>query len=234
LLALLFLALLLGTACAHDPDTSYARIRIQPDRLELRLTLDVFTLQLIVPKLDANADRALSRAELAAGLAAAREFFTAHVALQIDSRPAPLGEPGEPFWPLDATDPLPAEKWHDTTALISFPFDTKLSTRPKSVSLGFAVFDRLGDRHTILGTFEAGSEPKQVIFNIAEPDYLFTIAPLATAPPASTPPQRPFPASPPPAAAWTSPREVGRMFPFFCFLPLLYVAFRLLRRRGRR
>ena len=46
--------LIAATLLAHNPDTSYARITISPEKVQTRLTYDVFTLLKIV-ELDDNA-----------------------------------------------------------------------------------------------------------------------------------------------------------------------------------
>ena len=182
-LALLWIMLAMGApACAHTTDTSYARVRIFDDHLEIRLTCDVFTLQRIVPDLDANRDAALSREELRSATPAVQKFFAAHVGMEIDRKPANLGVPKDPFWPLDAPDPIPASLWHANDSLVSFPFDIPLSAPAKNVALIFNVFGVLGERHTVLGVFEYRGQPTEVVFTEAEPDYEFDMAFLNESP----------------------------------------------------
>jgi hydrogenase/urease accessory protein HupE len=176
--AFLLIALALTTAAsAHTADTSYARVRIYDDRLEIRLTLDVFTLQRIVPDLDANRDSALSREELRRATPAIQKFFRAHVGIEIDDAAADLGEAKEPFWPLDAPDPIPAAAWHTNESLISFGFDKPLASPPKTVALLFDVFGTLGERHSVLGIFQyRGEATEPIVFTQVEPDFLFDVA----------------------------------------------------------
>ena len=172
-LAAIFLA---ATAHAHTTDTSYARVRIFGDRLEIRLTLDIFTLHRIVPDLDANRDSALSREELRRATPAIQKFLRAHVGIEVDEAAADLGEAKDPFWPLDAPDPIPASAWHTNESLISFGFDKALASPPKNVTLMFDVFSTLGERHSVLGVFEYRGQTREVVFTQAEPDYLFDVA----------------------------------------------------------
>ncbi len=172
-LAALFLAV---PARAHTTDTSYARVRIFDDRLEVRLTLDIFTLQRIVPDLDANHDAALSRDELRRATPAIQKFLRAHVGIEIDERAADLGAEKDPLWPLDAPDPIPASAWHTNEALVSFGFDKALAAAPKTVTLMFDVFTTLGERHSVLGVFEYRGRTTEVVFTQVEPDYLFDVA----------------------------------------------------------
>ena len=177
LLAVLLCAFALTpTASAHTTDTSYARVRILGDHLEVRLTLDIFTLQQIVPELDANRDAALSRDELLRATPAIQKFLRANVGIEINEATSDLGAAKDPFWPLDAPDPIPAAAWHTNEALVSFGFDQPLASPPKTVALLFGVFRTLGERHSVLGVFEYRGKSTEVVFTLTEPDYLFDVA----------------------------------------------------------
>lgn len=169
--------LLLSTAqaSAHQTDTSYARVRIFPDRLEIRLTCDIFTLQKIVPDLDANQDSGLSREELRNATPAIQEFLRNHVAIEIDGGATNLGTAKDPFWPLDAPDPVPAGSWHTNEALVKFGFDKALSQPPRTIALIFDVFSTLAERHSVLGVFEVQGHTTEVLFTSGEPDFLFDV-----------------------------------------------------------
>jgi hypothetical protein len=182
---------LIAPARAHTTDTSYARVRIFDDRLEIRLTLDIFTLQRIVPDIDANGDSALSREELRRATPAIQKFLREHVGIEVNEAASELGVAKDPFWPLDAPDPIPASAWHTNEALVSFGFDKPLASKPKTVALLFGVFGTLGDRHGVLGVFEYRGQTTEVIFTVAEPDYLFDVAyavPAGSVPDAKAPP----------------------------------------------
>ena len=187
--AAFFLAaiLLAATARAHTTDTSYARVRIHADRLEVRLTLDIFTLLRIVPAIDANGDAALSREELRRAAPAIEKFLRAHVGIKINESVSDFGEAKDPFWPLDAPDPIPAAAWHTNEALVSFGFDKPLASTPESVELLFDVFGTIGERHSVLGVFEYRGQTTEVVFTVAEPDYLFDIAYAPAADPRNAP-----------------------------------------------
>ena len=173
---LLVVLALAATAHAHTTDTSYARVRIFDDRLEVRLTLDIFTLQRIIPDLDANHDAALSREELRRATPAILKFLREHVGIEVSEAAADLGAEKDPFWPLDAPDPIPASAWHTNEALVSFGFDKALTAPPKTVTLLFDVFATLGERHSVLGVFEYRGQTTEVVFTQVEPDYLFDVA----------------------------------------------------------
>jgi len=78
---------------SHNPDTSYVRVKIEPDKIETRLTYDVFTLLKITP-LDDNRDGQLQRTELAAHAPQIAEFLRLKIGLAIseDDESADLGD----------------------------------------------------------------------------------------------------------------------------------------------
>ena len=171
------LALVLAAAAhAHNSDTSYARVHIFDDHIEIRLTCDIFTLQRIVSDIDANRDTTLSREELRRATPAIQKFLRSHVAIKVNEVVTDLGVAKDPFWPLDAPDLIPAAAWHTNDALVSFGFDRPLASPPKTVALIFDVFTVLGERHSVLGVFEYRGSPTEVVFTLEEPDYLFDVA----------------------------------------------------------
>lgn len=179
LLALLFL--LPHWLTAHEADTSYARLRLLPETLETRVTFDALTLQKIAPTLDANADNALSKAELEAAAPMIQQFIEANFLVSLDDKPTLLGTPGDPFWPLDAPDPLPRERWHDQTALILFPFDQPLSKQPERARLQVDAFPVIGNSHRIFAVFEGGPQPQPVILSANRGFHTFAVKPESVA-----------------------------------------------------
>jgi hypothetical protein len=200
--------LLSGIASAHNPDTSYARCLIADDRVELRLTYDVFTLQMITT-VDVNQDGRVTREELLQATPAIQRFLREHVHVEIESQRAELGEASPPLWAGETGEGLAAPDWHTAAGLITFPFRQPCSKPPRDVALSFDFFDTLTARHTVLGAFEHGPQKEEVSFTQAEPDYLFDatfvpVAPNATpAPEATPPPPTPIasPSQPPSAPA---------------------------------
>ena len=165
---------------AHNPDTSYLRCIVAEDRLEIRLTYDIFTLEKIAD-LDADRDRRLTRAELRAGAPAIQQFLRQHVLVGIDGQPADLGDALDPVWPAGAGDSLAAPEWHAAASLITFPFRRHVPTPPREIAFNFTFFPQFGALHTVLGVFEHGSSPPQeVAFTEGEPDYLYDASYVAT------------------------------------------------------
>ena len=182
MLALLLMAvLLLGSAQAHNPDTSYLRCIVADDHVEVRLTYDVFTLEKIAD-LDADHDQRLTRAELRAGAPAIQKFLREHVRVSVDGGEEDLGEALDPVWPQGAGDSLASPEWHAATSLITFPFRRVTAKPPREIAVNFTFFPQLGAAHTILGTFEHGTNPPQeVAFTEGEPDYLYDASYVETA-----------------------------------------------------
>src|SRR5437867_4067544 len=92
-------------ALGHNPDTSYVRVKISPDKIETRLTYDVFTLLKITP-LDDNRDGQLQRGELAAHAPRIAEFLRSKIGLAISAEDdaADLGDFQDFLWPPDVGD----------------------------------------------------------------------------------------------------------------------------------
>src|SRR5205085_10596876 len=156
------------------PDTSYARVVVRDDAVELRLTFDLFTLRKMV-ELDTDGDQRVTRAELAQAVPVIERYLRGAVGLEIDGKPSALGDALEPVWPPEAGDALAEQDWHSAAALIAFPF-RKSTPKPHEVSLLFDIFEAFGVRHTVLGSFEARNGAAEVTFTQNEPDYVFDFA----------------------------------------------------------
>ncbi len=193
---ILAFSLLAAPGHAHNPDTSYARVVISRERLDVRLTLDLFTLEKITA-VDANRDQNVTRAELTQAGPVIEKFLRERVKLERDGNPAPLGEARAPEWPRDAGDALAAKDWHSAAALVAVTFSQPLSQPARDVAITFDFFETFGARHTVLGAFEYGGGSEEVTFTREEPDYLFDTA-YADPPPAdsSTAPVAPRKESP--------------------------------------
>src|SRR5262245_23658861 len=93
---------------AHNPDTSYVRITISPDKDETRLTYDIFTLLKIAPLLDDNNDGQLQRAELSNHAPQIAQFLRSKVGLAVsdEDETADLGQFTGFLWPPDVGDAI--------------------------------------------------------------------------------------------------------------------------------
>lgn len=149
----------------HNPDTSYVRIRIEPDKVETRLTFDVFTLLKITP-LDDNADGQLQRSELAAHATRIAEFLRSKVGLAIseDDEPADLGQFSGFLWPPDIGEAIAGVDFHSANGLIHFDFVREVPQPPEVVAIAFGFFDVFTERHTVLGVFECQGDKYETVF----------------------------------------------------------------------
>src|SRR5262245_47286393 len=102
-----------ATLLAHNPDTSYARIKITPDKVETRLTYDIFTLLKIVA-LDDNNDNQLQRRELEAHAPKIAEFLRSKIGLAVSDEDeyADLGKFQGFVWPPDVGNTIEAADFH--------------------------------------------------------------------------------------------------------------------------
>ncbi|MBI2478742.1 MAG: HupE/UreJ family protein [Planctomycetia bacterium] len=162
-----------GPACAHNPDTSYARFKVTRDALESKFTYDLFTLLRLAPGLDANADRQVTAAELAALTPTVISYLRQHVRLEIDGQPADFGDAQAVTFPPDTEDAIQEKDYHEATSLIDFSFRRPLAKAPADVWVRFEFFPDLGEQHIVLGAIEHEGEEHEVLFRYYEPDYLY-------------------------------------------------------------
>jgi HupE / UreJ protein. len=174
-----FLSLALAL-CGHNPDTSYARIEIGEKSIKSRLTYDIFTLLRITP-LNDNADGQISREELTKHLPQIEEFLREHIGLAIDDdeEDDDLGVFSHFVWPPDTGDAIKEADYHAQTGLIIFEFAKAVEYTPGKVSLRFYFFNRLNDRHSVLGVFALKGEEYETVFTKFEPffDYVTGVEP---------------------------------------------------------
>jgi hypothetical protein len=162
-------------AFAHNPDTSYARVAIADNQIEVRLTLDLFTLQKIRP-VDADGDQLVTRAELDAAAPEVVKFLRDFVRLEIDGQLVNIGESSPASMPSGTGDSIAAADWHTANGLVTFTFHHLLRKPAHDVALLFDFFDTVGARHTVLGALEYRGRTEEVTFTETEPDYLFDTA----------------------------------------------------------
>src|SRR5437868_9845835 len=130
-------------ALGHNPDTSYVRVTIAPDKIETRLTYDVFTLLKITP-LDDNKDNQLQRSELENHATQIADFLYNHIGLAVseDDEYARPGQFRGFLWPPDIGDSIPAADFHSQNGLIPFDFVRPVEFTPEEVAIAFGFFDR--------------------------------------------------------------------------------------------
>lgn len=160
-------------ARAHNPDTSYARFRVSRGALELDLVYDLFTLVQLVPGLDADADRRITAAELARAVSTIDATLRGQIDFEVDERPATFGTLGPVAFPPGVGDAIAEADYHAATSLVTFTYRQACATPPRDFWICFRLFDRLGPRHSVLGSIEHDGKFDEVIFRQFEPDYLY-------------------------------------------------------------
>jgi hydrogenase/urease accessory protein HupE len=183
-----------ATLLAHNPDTSYVRVTISPDKVETRLTYDVFTLLKIVP-LDDNNDGQLQRSELTAHAPQIAEFLRSKIGLAVsdEDETADLGQFTGFLWPPDVGEEIAGIDFHSANGLIPFDFVRPLDQPPQVVAIAFGFFKEFSDRHTVLGVFVCGSQEYETTFTRYEDyfEYSTGYEPPAAAPGEPTAARRP-------------------------------------------
>jgi hypothetical protein len=166
-------AVLAARAAAHNPDTSYARLKITPESLETRFTYDLFSLVRLAPGLDADGDRQVSRAELVQQAPRVFEYLTTHIRLEIDGQQADFGEPQPVEFPPGVGEAIPEQGYHAATSLVHFGFHKPLEKPARDFWVLFEIFSELGNRHSVLAAIEHAGQEQEVVFRYFEPDYLY-------------------------------------------------------------
>jgi hypothetical protein len=164
---------LTGPLLAHNPDTSYARFKIDRNELQTTFTYDLFTLQRIAPGIDANADRQVTAEELAAQVPAILSYLGQQVQLEIDGQPVDFGKVQPVLFPADAGDAIQEKNYHAATSLVEFAFRRPLAKAPADFWIRFDFFADLGEQHIVLGAIEHEGQQSEVLFRYFEPDYLY-------------------------------------------------------------
>lgn len=168
------LTLVAAPAFAHNPDTSYARFAVTRTSFEAKFVFDVTSLIRIVPNLDADADRRLTRDELQQRAATIGEFLKRTIRFEIDGRSTDFGESLPVVWPPDAGDAIAEKDYHAPTSLVAFTFRKSLAKPPADFWVQFEFFETLGERHTVLGAITKDAVvDEEVLFSPAEPEYLY-------------------------------------------------------------
>ncbi len=166
----------LWTCCveAHQPDTSYLTLQIGESGIEAVYATDVTTLQRLVPELDADHNRLISRDEGEASRPVVERYLREHLFLDIDSKEATWGDARPLRWPAADLSPIPEAEWHQV--LLQYPFHLPRETLPREVRVTCDVFIELGVTHKILGDFRITDQVKHpVVFTLEEPDYYFDV-----------------------------------------------------------
>jgi hypothetical protein len=186
--------LIAAALLAHNPDTSYARITITQEKVQTRLTYDVFTLLKIV-ELDDNRDQQLQRDELQNHVPQIVEFLRSKIGLALseEDESAELGVFQGFVWPPDVGGVIAAADYHSANGLIHFDFVRACEQPPQVVAIAFGFFQEFTERHTILGVFVCSGDDYETTFTSYEDYFEYS---TGFEPPAPTPGEEPAPVMP--------------------------------------
>lgn len=177
---LLALAAVLGlthSAAAHQADTSYTQITLEPDRVRTVATFDLHVLQRIVT-IDVDDDGVITTEELVAAAPTMQAYLGDRIGLSLDDGAPGLGRPGSASWREDVSS-VPWADW--TQALVDFPFERPIDRHPDLLSLDYTTWNELGGSHSNLTRIvQPGYPETEIVFTADEPDFdYFTEAPAS-------------------------------------------------------
>ena len=170
---LILIISLSGSAFSHPADISYLRVKVAPQRIEFRYSLNLATLARIA-RIDANGDNQVTFAEIKVLAPAVVAFLTASSRIAINDSSSSLGdfESYECIWPNAETTILTP---HDADQrFVDFRFVQDWPQVVATLQLHFEGCQALGELHTIEATFERSGEPATpVTFSRAEPSFIY-------------------------------------------------------------
>lgn len=157
---------------AHPADVSQLRVKVAPQQLEFRLTLNVFCLQRMM-EIDGNRDGRIARAELEHAEPAVRDFLLHNVLVTINDVDTNLGtpQPLECLWPNSRTAEISEPDFPQR--FIDFVFVKPWPSAIEDVWIGFDTFDQLGEQHTVQAVYQQDGAFHEVGFSLFEPEYLY-------------------------------------------------------------
>ena len=169
---LFLLTFVVGTSgFAHPADNSQARFKVEPRRVEFRLTFNLYTLQQF-HRLDIDGDGTITKKELDSAEKPLREYLLKHILITINGDDTDLGEarPMERMWPEVSIGPdvLAADYGQ---RFVDFVFVREWKATIESVWIGYDIFKETGDLHAIQAVFEQDGMPTEVLFSKNEPEY---------------------------------------------------------------
>lgn len=162
-----------GVASAHNVDTSYCRVEINPSAVDLVLTYDLATLLRVVSMGDASAHR-ITKEEFEGASAEIGRYLKGHIFLAVDQRECDLGPALSTLWPKADGRAVGEADYGQT--LVSFRFHRPIPAMPEYVALSFDLFQDLGTQHSVLGIFSFRGSEHPVVFSQYEPDYLLDLS----------------------------------------------------------
>lgn len=155
---------------AHNPDTSYTKIKVAEGSLEFTFIFDINTLRKLVV-LDENQDQQVSKEELLRKAPVIYNFLRDTVKLWLVDTSSDLGEPGQIVWP-DNVEAVGVKDYEAT--LLHFVFRKEFKGLPSEFTVLYEFFGELGGQHINFTEITQGSHREEEIsFTRFEPDYTY-------------------------------------------------------------
>lgn len=181
---------------AHPADVGYLRVKVQRDRLELRLTFNLALLGRMVT-LDRDGNQQLNAAELATAEPELRRYWQEKLLLRLNEQPGSLGMEMrvEPVWP-EAKNGWSVPTRDFPMRHLDLIFTPVVPSPLASIGLDLGIWTETGPLSSVEATYEQDDLLTQVLFSAAEPDYLYdtgyAVESIFTKPKAADPRPRPF------------------------------------------
>jgi hypothetical protein len=156
-------ALAIPNAKAHDLNSSYSAIVVTPDSLQAVFTFDLSDLNKHF-HLDADGDANIGRDELLSAMPAIYDYVEAHTTVAINFSPAKLERRAGGF-----------NKDDFGNVFINFNFVKKLSALPAEISLQVDFFEKFGGQHKNLVKVVAGEQTQQAVFSAGNQRQRFAV-----------------------------------------------------------
>ena len=171
---ILFLpGLLASPAFSHPSDVSQMRVKIEQQRVDVRLTLNLLSLSRLVV-IDSDHNQRITPAEMAKAAPVVAEILRQKVMVTVNDDDASIGsyERYEGVWPnadtYEVTDQEASERYVD------FHFVLRWPPGVQEYWLGFQFFAELGTLHTVQAIYQQADHPDlPVEFSQYEPEYLY-------------------------------------------------------------
>lgn len=181
---------------AHPTDVGYLRVKVQRDRLELRLTFNLALLGRMVT-LDRDGNQQLDAAELTAAQPELRRYWQEKLLLRLNEQPGSLGMEmrEEPVWP-EAKNGWSVPTRDFPMRHLDLIFRPVVPSPLASIGLDLGIWTETGPLSSVEATYEQDELRTQVLFSAAEPDYLYdtgyAVESIFTEPKAADVKPRPF------------------------------------------
>ncbi len=159
---------------SHPADISHLKVKVEPRRIEFRVTFNLHTLQQFL-RIDADKNGKLSKRELSAAEAPLRDYLGSHVLVTINGADSNLGEPRrmERMW-LDDDGEIAAGEiaaGDYPQRFVDFTFIKFSQPLVEELWVGFKIFEDAGALHVVQAIFEQDGKPAEISFTRDEPEY---------------------------------------------------------------